>query len=89
MSTETALWKIIENLPHTLKIELLHYAEYLSTKSSTLPQIEDVTVLESDTEETANWQSFSLKNLNQCYVEDEPEYAIESIKEYNPNYERK
>ncbi|MHC5717556.1 MAG: DUF2281 domain-containing protein, partial [Nostoc sp.] len=51
MSTETALWKIIENLPSSLKIELLHYAEYLITKSSTLPQVEDVTVLETNTEE--------------------------------------
>ncbi|MBN3946371.1 MAG: DUF2281 domain-containing protein [Nostoc sp. NMS7] len=89
MSTETALWKIIENLPSYLKIELLHYAEYLITKSSTLPQVEDVTVLETNTEERENWQFFSLNNLNQCYAEDEPEYAIESIKEYNPNYERR
>ncbi len=57
MSTETALWKIIENLPSYLKIELLHYAEYLITKSSTLPQVEDVTVLETSTEERENWQS--------------------------------
>ncbi|WP_016950341.1 DUF2281 domain-containing protein [Anabaena sp. PCC 7108] len=50
MSTETALLKIVENLPNSLKIELLHYAEYLITKSSTLQQaeekkqVEDVTV---------------------------------------------
>ncbi|MBG1266148.1 DUF2281 domain-containing protein [Nostoc sp. WHI] len=80
MSTETALWKIIENLPSYLKIELLHYAEYLITKSSTLPQVEDVTVLETNTEERENWQSFSLNNLNQCYAEDEPEYARNQLK---------
>lgn len=89
MSTETALWKIIENLPHSLKLELLHYAEYLSTKSSTLPQVEAVIPLEADTEERENWQSFSLNNLNQCYGKNEPEYDIKSIKEYNPNYERR
>ncbi len=50
MNAETNLWKIVENLPNSLKIELLHYAEYLSTKSSTIEQaeekkqVEDVTV---------------------------------------------
>jgi hypothetical protein len=45
--------------------------------------------LESDTEEIDNWDYFSLKNLNQCYAENEPEYTLESIKEDNPNYERR
>lgn len=50
MSTETSLLKIVENLPNSLKIELLHYAEYLSSKSTTIEpaeeqkQVEDVTV---------------------------------------------
>jgi len=33
MTTETALLNIAENLPDDLKIELLHYAEYLMNKS--------------------------------------------------------
>jgi hypothetical protein len=50
MSTETSLLKIVKNLPDSLKIELLHYAEYLSAKSTTTEpaekqkQVEDVTV---------------------------------------------
>lgn len=32
--TDSALWKIVENMPDSLKVELLHYAEYLMTKSS-------------------------------------------------------
>ncbi|GBF83284.1 type II toxin-antitoxin system VapB family antitoxin [Aphanothece sacrum] len=36
MSTDTALWNIVENMPDSLKIELLQYAEYLMTKSSNL-----------------------------------------------------
>lgn len=43
--------------------------------------------LETDAEETGNWEHFALNNLNQCYAENEPEYTLESIKEYNPNYE--
>ena len=44
--------------------------------------------LETDTQETGNWEDFALNNLNQCYAENEPEYTLESIKEYNSNYER-
>jgi hypothetical protein len=32
MSTDTALWKAVFNMPDSLKIELLHYAEYLLEK---------------------------------------------------------
>ncbi|MBD2694506.1 glycosyl hydrolase family 31 [Anabaena catenula] len=46
-------------------------------------------VLEPDTEAREDWENFSLNNLNQCYAENEPEYTLESIQEYNPNYERR
>ncbi|MEB3214937.1 MAG: DUF2281 domain-containing protein [Nostocales cyanobacterium 94392] len=32
MNTELALWKVVINLPESLKMELLHYAEYLREK---------------------------------------------------------
>jgi len=32
MNTELALWKVVINLPESLKTELLHYAEYLREK---------------------------------------------------------
>ncbi len=38
MTTETALLNIAENLPDDLKIELLHYAEYLMNKSLNTPK---------------------------------------------------
>ncbi|TAE55991.1 MAG: hypothetical protein EAZ76_04695 [Nostocales cyanobacterium] len=37
-----------------------------------------------DIEEREEWVNFSLQNLNQCYAENEPEYTLASIKEYNP-----
>jgi hypothetical protein len=36
-----------------------------------------------------DWEYFSLQNLNQCYGDNEPEYSLASIKEYNDNYERR
>ncbi|WP_124978282.1 DUF2281 domain-containing protein [Aphanothece sacrum] len=29
MNTDIALWKVLINMPESLKTELLHYAEYL------------------------------------------------------------
>jgi len=34
MDTEQALWKVVTNLPESLKKELLHYAEYLRKKDT-------------------------------------------------------
>jgi hypothetical protein len=38
MTTETNLLNIAENLPDDLKVELLHYAEYLMNKSLNSPK---------------------------------------------------
>ena len=43
---------------------------------------------DNNTEKREDWENFSLNNLNQCYAENEPEYTLESIKEYNPDYEK-
>ncbi|MEA5577581.1 glycosyl hydrolase family 31 [Anabaena sp. UHCC 0451] len=36
---------------------------------------------ENNTEESADWENFSLNNLNECYADNEPEYTLESIKD--------
>ena len=46
-------------------------------------------LLDKDTENGDDWDYFSLINLNQCYEDNEPEYTLDSIKEYNDNYERR
>ena len=33
MDTELALWRVVINLPESLRKELLHYAEYLRDKA--------------------------------------------------------
>lgn len=40
-------------------------------------------LLENEPENQEDWEYFSWQNLNQCYGENEPEYPLESIKEYN------
>ena len=44
MSTDSAIKNIVDNMPDALKTELLHYAEYLITKSSALQQSEETKV---------------------------------------------
>jgi len=68
------------------KIELLNP---LSIPEGTKVFIIPILPEENNTEEREDWEKFSLNNLNKCYAESEPEYNLESIQEYNPDYERK
>ena len=67
------------------KIELI---DSLSIPEGTKVLITPI-IVDDDTENQDNWEDFSLRNLNQCYGDNEPEYTLESIKEYNNNYERR
>ena len=46
-----------------------------------------VTVLPKRDHEHQEWTQFSVRQLERAYGDDEPEYALDSIKEANPNYE--
>jgi hypothetical protein len=36
--------------------------------------------------ESADWYALSLQGLNRAYSDDEPEYDLSQIKEFNPDY---
>ncbi len=38
-------------------------------------------------DENEDWSNLSLRQLNDAYSADEPDYSINSIKEENPEYE--
>jgi hypothetical protein len=46
-----------------------------------------VTPLSNQDGDLTNWDDFALECLNNAYSEDEPEYNLTQIKEFNPNYE--
>ncbi len=48
-----------------------------------------ITALSRDheAEERETWLNLSLEGLNRAYGEDEPDYPLEVIKEFNPEYE--
>ncbi len=49
-----------------------------------------VTVLSAQgDEERAEWLRFSMQNFAAGYGEDEPEYSLDDVKEWNPDYEGK
>jgi predicted DNA-binding antitoxin AbrB/MazE fold protein len=43
----------------------------------------------SETTESEDWYALSLRGLSRAYGDDEPDYELSQIKEFNPNYERK
>jgi hypothetical protein len=46
-----------------------------------------VTVIQPSGFEEMEWHNFSAENLAAAYGDDEPEYPLNLIKEWNPEYE--
>ena len=46
-----------------------------------------VTVLSEETDEREEWRILAKQSLARAYSDDEPEYGLDSIKEFNPEYE--
>ena len=44
-----------------------------------------ITVVEDD--EDADWYFLGKKSFARAYADDEPEYSLDSIKKFNPEYE--
>ena len=49
-----------------------------------------VTVLpeESSESERVDWANLAMESLERAYGDDEPEYTLDMIKEFNPEYKR-
>lgn len=48
-----------------------------------------VTVLPEEDEEREAWLPLSARRLADAYADDEPEYPLTSLREMNPNYDRR
>ena len=46
-----------------------------------------ITVLTETDPERESWQRLSAERLQAAYVDDEPEYALSSVREVNPQYD--
>lgn len=49
-------------------------------------QVRVVLLIEEDEQERKDWMRASIARLNEAYGEDEPEYTLDMIKEFNPKY---
>ncbi|HEX8195690.1 MAG TPA: hypothetical protein VF571_05715 [Pyrinomonadaceae bacterium] len=47
-----------------------------------------VTILSED-DEREDWARLAMQSLERAYGDDEPEYTLDMIKEWNRNYERR
>ena len=47
-----------------------------------------VTILPAD-DEREDWARLAMQSLERAYGDDEPEYSLDMIKEWNPDYERR
>jgi hypothetical protein len=72
MSTDTALWQAIVNMPNDLKTELLHYAEYLLNK---YPKIKTT---DEQPEQPHGYGSWS----GQIIMSDDFDEPLEDLQEY-------
>ncbi len=68
------------------KIELLNplsFPEGTQLLVTPIPSDSELETMETMDE----WSNLSLQGLNLAYDEKEPEYTLEQIKEFNPDYE--
>ncbi len=68
------------------KIELLNplsFPEGTQLLVTPIPSDSELGTMETMDE----WSNLSLQGLNLAYDENEPEYTLEQIKEFNPDYE--
>ncbi len=59
----------------------------LFEQETNIPKDSKLIVILLSDDEDADWYSFSARNLNRAYGEDEPDYSDALIKESNPLYE--
>jgi hypothetical protein len=70
-------------------LQHLHLAliSYSTTHFDRNPTPSDKAVLSEQDDDRDFWLSLSAKGLANAYGPDEPEYSLDMIKEFNPEYE--
>jgi hypothetical protein len=53
------------------------------------PNMKIVVTILSEDDEREDWARLAMQSLERAYGDDEPEYSLDMIKEWNPDYERR
>lgn len=84
MTIKEQLLQELNSTPDRLIIETLNFLQFLKAKEQSNRSTEESVIADS---ESAEWYALSLQGLNRAYGDDEPEYGLSQIKEFNPSYE--
>jgi hypothetical protein len=86
MTIKEQLLQELDSTPDRLIVETLNFLQFLKAKERSNRSTEESSLADS---ESADWYALSLQGLSRAYSDDEPEYELSQIKEFNPSYERK
>ena len=86
MTIKEQLLQELNSTPDRLIVETLNFLQFIKAKEQSNRATDESLIADS---ESAEWYAFSLKGLNRAYSDDEPDYELSQIKEFNPNYERR
>jgi hypothetical protein len=67
-----------------LIVETLNFLQFIKAKEQSNRSTEKYLLADS---ESAELYTLSLQGLNRAYSDNEPEYELSQIKEFNPSYE--
>ena len=81
MTIKEQLLEELNSTPDRLIVETLNFLQFLKAKEQ--PNISTDKSLLADSE-SAEWYALSLQGLNRAYSDDEPDYDLSQIKEFNP-----
>jgi hypothetical protein len=86
MTIKEQLLQELNSTSDRLIVETLNFLQFIKAKEQSNRSTEESVFADS---ESAEWYALSLQGLNRAYSDDEPDYELSQIKEFNPSYERR
>ena len=84
MTIKEQLLQELNSTPDRLIVETLNFLQFIKAKEQSNRSTDESLLADS---ESAEWYALSLQGLNRAYGDDEPEYELSQIKQFNPSYE--
>jgi hypothetical protein len=84
MTIKEQLLQELNSTPDRLIVETLNFLQFLKAKEQSNRSTDESLLADS---ESTEWYALSLQGLNRAYGDDEPDYELSQIKEFNPSYE--
>lgn len=82
MTIKEQLLQELDSTPDRLIVETLNFLQFIKAKEQSNRSIDESSLTDP---ESAEWYALSLQGLNRAYGDDEPDYELSQIKEFNPS----